>query len=224
MKHKFILPGLTIFFILGVLTNIFAQERFVRPVDEGKKDKSFSEFRDKLIEAVKKRDKKYLLSILDPNIKASFGGDDGIKDFKAMWKIDSSKTKLWDELLKVLSNGGNFIDKKTFAAPYSFNAFPEDLDVFEYQVIFGNNVNLRAKPDLTAKVLTQLSYNIVKVDYEKSVSEGTEEQIYKWLNITTLGGKKGFVSAEFVRSPIDFRAIFEKKKGSWKMTAFVAGD
>lgn len=224
MKQRFIQISLVFFLILGVLANIYAQERFVRPVDEGKRDKSFSEFRNKLIEAVKKRDKKYLLSILDPNIKASFGGDDGIKDFKAMWKIDSSKTKLWDELLKVLSNGGTFIDKKTFAAPYSFNAFPDDLDVFEYQMIFGNNVNLRAKPDLSAKVVTQLSYNIVKVDYEKSVSEGSEEPLYKWLKITTLGGKTGFVSAEFVRSPIDFRAIFEKIKGKWMMTAFVAGD
>jgi hypothetical protein len=39
-----------------------------------------------------------------------------------------------------------------------------------------------------------------------------------------LGGKKGFVKAEFVRSPIDYRAIFEKKGRNWKLTAFVAGD
>lgn len=224
MKQRFIQFSILSFLLISVLTNTFAQERYVRPLDEGKKDQSFSAFRDKLIEAVKKRDKKYLLSIVDPNIKASFGGDEGIKDFKAMWKIDSSKSKLWEELHVVLSNGGNFIDKNTFAAPYSFNAFPDDLDIFEYQMIFGNNVNLRAKPDLSAKVISQLSYNIVKVDYENSVSEGTEEPIYKWLKIKTLGGKTGFVSAEFVRSPIDYRAIFEKKKGNWKMTAFVAGD
>ncbi len=95
MKQRFIQISALSFLLFGILTNTFAQERYVRPVDEGKKDKSFSAFRDKLIEAVKKRDKKYLLSILDPNIKSSFGGDDGIKDFKTMWKIDSSKTKLW---------------------------------------------------------------------------------------------------------------------------------
>lgn len=222
--QKFVQICLLFFLIFGVLTNVSAQERFVRPVDEAAKDKSFGAFRAKLIEAVKKKDKKYLLGILDPNIKASFGGDDGIADFKKYWKIDSSKSKLWDELLTVLTNGGMFLDKTTFTAPFSFNAFPEDLDAFEHQIIFGKNVNLRSKPDLSAEVISQLSYNVVKVDYENSVGKGGEEQNYSWLKVETLGGKKGFVGAEFVRSPIDYRAIFTKEKGKWKMTAFVAGD
>lgn len=223
MKRKIIYIGLLL--LLGISINVSAQkERYIRPVDEGTKDKSFSTFRAKLIEAVKMRDKKYLFSVLDPNIEASFGGDNGIEDFKKMWDINSSKSKLWDELLTVLSNGGGFQDKNTFAAPYSFKSFPADLDAFEYQVIFGNNVNLRSKPDLSAKVISQLSYNIVKVDYQNSVSDGKSEPTYLWLKIETLGGKKGFVNAEFVRSPIDFRAIFVRKKGKWKMSAFVAGD
>jgi len=224
MKQKIIYIGLLLLF-LGVSIDVSAQkERFVRPVDEGKQDKSFSAFRAKLIEAVKKRDKKYLLSVLDPNVKNSFGGDGGIEEFKEMWEIDSSKSKLWDELRVVLSNGGGFQDKNTFAAPYSFVFFPADLDAFEQQVIFGNNVNLRAKPDKSAKVISQLSYNIVKVDYEHSVSDGKQEPTYLWLKVETLGGKKGFVSAEFVRSSIDYRAIFVKEKGKWKISAFVAGD
>ena len=66
--------------------------------------------------------------------------------------------------------------------------------------------------------------NIVKVDYENSVSDGKQEPTYSWLKVETLGGKKGFVGAEFVRSPIDYRAIFVKEKGKWKMSTFVAGD
>lgn len=214
-------------FIVFGFFNVFGQERYVRPVDEAKKDASFLAFREKLISAVKKRDTKYLLSIVDRDIKASFGGDEGIEDFKRMWKISSPKSKLWDELLTVLTNGGKF-DKEGkntyFAAPYSFNGFPDDLDVFEYQLIFGNNVNLRAKPDLQAKVVAQLSYNVVKVDYQNSVSDKKNDGEYIWLKIETLGGKKGFVNAKFVRSPIAYRAIFEKKGRNWKMTAFIAGD
>jgi hypothetical protein len=37
-------------------------------------------------------------------------------------------------------------------------------------------------------------------------------------------GNKGFVLARDVRSPIDYRAYFEKHKGKWQMTVFVAGD
>lgn len=210
--------------LLICLSNISAQERYVRPVDEGKKDKSFAEFRAKLIQAVNKHDKKYLLSVLDPNIKSSFGGDDGISDFKKFWKIDSPKSKLWKELSAALNNGGNFSDKNNFTAPYTFASFPDDLDAFEHSVIFGNNVNLRTKPDLSAESAANLSYNVVKVDFENSVGDKAEPPNYSWLKVETLGGKKGFVSAEFVRSPIDYRAIFTKEKGKWKMTAFVSGD
>jgi hypothetical protein len=130
-------------------------------------------------------------------------------------------------LLIVLTNGGKFIKEgknKLFCAPYIFTDFPEDLDAFEYQVIFGENVNLRFRPDAAAEVTAQLSYNVVKVDYENSIGDGGEPATYSWLKIETLGGKKGFVSAKYVRSPIDYRACFEKKNGKWKMTTFVAGD
>ncbi len=214
-------------FIVFGFFNVFTQERYVRPVDEAKKDASFLAFREKLIAAVKKRDTKYLLGIVDRDIKLSFGGDEGIEDFKRIWKISSPNSKLWDELLTALTNGGRF-DKEGkntyFAAPYSFNGFPDDLDVFEYQLIFGNNVNLRVKPDLQAKVIDRLSYNVVKVDYQNSVGDKKNDGEYLWLKVETLGGKKGFVNAKFVRSPIDYRAIFEKKGGNWKMTAFIAGD
>lgn len=218
---------LTTCFVFFGFLSLAAQERYVKPVDEAKKDASFLAFRTKLISAVKKRDTKYLISILDRNIKASFGGDDGIEDFKRMWKLNSPNSKVWDELLTVLTNGGTFSGSgrnKTFSAPYSFSSFPEDLDAFEYQMIFGNNVNLRSQPNLNSNVVAQLSYNIVKVDYENSVGDKKDDREYQWLKIETLGGKKGFVSSKFVRSPIAYRAIFAKDNGSWKMTAFVAGD
>ncbi len=226
MKRKLLL-FILVNLILGFSINAFGQERFVVPIDEGKKDASFNTFRAKLITALKKKDKKYLISILDPNIKVSFGGDDGITDFKNFWEIDKADSKLWNELLLALNNGGKFINEgntKTFCAPYSFWGFPDDLDSFEYNVIFGNNVRLRSKPDLSSDIITNLSYNIVKVDYENSVRDSKNNEVFAWAKIETLGGLKGFVSAEYVRSPIDYRACFEKTNGKWKMTAFVAGD
>lgn len=214
-------------FVAFCFSAILAQERQVFPVDEGKTDASFDAFREKLIKAVKNRDKKFLLSSLDANIKASFGGDDGIADFGKLWKIDAPKSKLWDELLTVLTGGGKFINesnKKLFCAPYSFTNFPEDLDAFEYQIIIADNVNLRARPNQTAEVTAQLSYHVVKVDYQNSIGDRRKQPTYSWLKVETLGGKKGFVSAKYVRSPIDYRACFEKKRGKWKMTTFVAGD
>ncbi|MEZ5429336.1 MAG: SH3 domain-containing protein [Pyrinomonadaceae bacterium] len=224
MKRKLFL---LLTMMAGLALNLPAQERYVRPVDEGPKDASFVSFREKLIKAVKEKDEKHLISVLDDDIKASFGGDEGVKDFQTFWKLDSGQSGVWEELLPVLTNGGKFVSgapNKEFCAPYSFVAFPEDLDAFEYNIIFGNNVRLRSKPDLSSNVITKLSYNIVKIDWEKSVNDGKDDPTYIWYKVETLGKLNGFVSADYVRSPIDYRACFEKKKGVWKMTAFVAGD
>ena len=171
------------------------------------------------------RDAKYILSIVDRDIKNSFGGNDGIEEFKKRWKINGSKSEFWDEFLPVITNGGKFIKEgtnKLFFAPYSFNSFPDDLDAFSYSVIFGNNVNLRSKADAVSPVVSSLSYNIVEIVEAVKEKENAEKVL--WYEVKTLGGKRGFVKAEFVRSPIDYRAGFEKKNGKWKMTAFIAGD
>ena len=152
----------------------------------------------------------------------------GIKEFKKTWKLERADSEFWNVFLPVITNGGTFSKeagaKKSFYAPYLFTTFPEDLDAFEYSAIFGNNVNLREKADLKSKIVTQLSYNVVKVDFENSVKVAGNEYKYDWFKIETLGGKRGFVKSEFVRSSVDYRAGFEKIKGIWKMTFFLAGD
>ena len=39
-----------------------------------------------------------------------------------------------------------------------------------------------------------------------------------------LESKVGFIASRFVRSPIDYRAIFSEQGGAWRMVTFVAGD
>lgn len=212
---------------LAYTGNILGQEKYVRFVDEAEKDKSFSVFRQKLLDAVKKRDAKFVLSILDPKIEISFGGDAGIEDFKKSWKINNRQSPFWDEMQTVLTNGGAFMDKskRTFGAPYLYTQpFPQELDIFEYAAIFGENVNLRQQPNANSAIVAALSYNIVKPDFDRSVKDKSKDGEYLWVKVETLGGKKGFVAGQFVRSPIDYRAVFEKKNGKWKMTAFIAGD
>lgn len=206
--------------------SVSAQERFVKPVDEAGKDTSFVQFREKLINAVKKRDSKFVLSIVDKNIKNSFGGNDGIVEFRKQWKITNPKSEFWKEFLTVLTSGGTFDKRRrnAFYAPYLFTTFPDDIDQFEYQAIFGNNVNLREKPDLNAPIVASLSYNVVKIDYQNSIRSPKNDEEVLWLKIETLGGKKGFVKPEYVRSSIDYRAGFEKKNGKWMMVFFLAGD
>jgi hypothetical protein len=210
--------------VFGFLS-LSAQERYVLPVDEAKKDQSFFVFRSKLVEAAKKRDAKFVLSIVDRNIKNGFGGNDGIAEFIKAWKINSPNSEFWSEFLPVINGGGSFIkdgSNKLFFAPYAFNSFPENIDAFSHSVIFGNKVSLRSKAATDSPVVANLSYNIVEI--LKSIQDRDNSEKVAWYEVKTLGGKRGFVKAEFVRSPIDYRAGFEKKNGKWKMTIFVAGD
>ncbi|MCB1023444.1 MAG: hypothetical protein KDB79_03585 [Acidobacteria bacterium] len=219
------------FLLLTLLTfslDGFAQERYVLPVDKAKNDPSLARFRAKLIEATREKNQNFILSIIDKDIKNSFGGDDGKESFKTIWHIERKDSSFWEEFLSVITNGGAFYkesgNQKTFCAPYSFMVFPEDLDAFEYSIVFGENINLRSQPNLLAPVVAKLSYNVIKADYENSADDGRNENSYVWVKVTTLGGKTGFIVSRYVRSPIGYRACFQKLKGAWKMTAFIAGD
>jgi hypothetical protein len=35
---------------------------------------------------------------------------------------------------------------------------------------------------------------------------------------------QGFVALQYIRSPVDYRAYFQKSGGRWRMTLFIAGD
>lgn len=206
------------------------EERYLKPADEASQDPSFLEFRTKLIAAAERKDLKYVQSIMDPKIHLSLGGFYGLSGFRKLWKNES---EFWAEFLPVIKNGGRFTGEgtnklKTFSAPYVFTDMPEDLDHFEVFAVFGENVNLRERPDAGATVITKLSYNIVKADHEAAVKRktgpGEDDWKIDWQKVTTLGGQTGWMKAEYVRSPIDYRAGFEKKRGKWVMTFFLAGD
>lgn len=215
-----------VFIVCGFALNGLAQERYVRPFDEGDRDASFSAFRKKLVAAVEKKDMRYVLSIVDKGIKNGFGGNDGIAEFKKQWKTG---TDFWKYFLPVIKNGGRFdgddaSKRNSFTAPYLFNDFPNDLDPFEYAAVFGTDVNLRETPDLNGKIVAKLSYNVLKVDYNGSKRLSRDSDDSTWMKVESLGGLKGWMSAPYVRSSVDYRAGFEKIRGVWKLTFFLAGD
>ena len=193
------------------------------PVDEGSKDPSFKAFRNQLIEAVKERNTRFLLRVLHPKIRLSFGGDAGAKDFVKLWKPDSKDSELWNELSTILSLGGTFSTsegKRTFWAPYTFSTFPDDLDAFEYAPITAENVRVRSQPKTTARIVTFLSYDIVKATFP---NESNQEDP-GWVKVIVPDGRNGYVASRYVRSPIDYRLCFERVRGKWLITAFIAGD
>jgi hypothetical protein len=199
-----------------------AQLAKLYPVDEAASNPSFFSFRARLLKAVHERDVNYLMSIVSPNIRNTFGDNNGAAEFRKMWRLDRPNSEIWKELLAVLSFGGKFEGKQTFMAPYVYSNFPENLDAFEDGVIVGENVRVRREPNLRATVIKSLSFDIVKVtEWTPKKAHGEKSG---WIAVQLADGQRGFVSEDFIRSSVDYRAIFEKQGDKWIMTAFIAGD
>src|SRR5690606_11432327 len=97
---------------------------------------SLREFRTRLLQAVEQRDKDYLLSILAPDVKVSFGGDSGPEDFRRVWNLDSPDTTVWRELRDILTRGGAFVPGSEagdlFVVPYVYAVWPNHYDPAQY--------------------------------------------------------------------------------------------
>ena len=187
------------------------------PVDEASMQPAFFSFRAQLLRNIARRDLPALLEVVDPNIKNSFGGDDGVGKFRELWKLDSGASELWSELGTVLGLGGAFHDDNTFVAPYTFARFPEGLDAFDHLVVIGSDVRLRAAPRAAATVVGASSFGILRV--APSAGDSAE-----WAGVRLDNGRTAYVASHLVRSPVDYRAIFSRTGGGWRMVTFVAGD
>ena len=215
-------PMILLLLTLSFAASTPAQVAKLYPVDEAAKDPAFFAFRARLLRAIYKKDTSFLLSIVDPKIANNFGGDDGITHFKRIWHPERPTSPMWTELLAALALGGKFDKDQSFGAPYLFNSFPEGLDVFEHAAVIEDGVRVRREPNTRGTVIRNLSFDIVKLgrgEYRRNPGEKRE-----WVPVELADGQKGYVASEYIRSPIDYRAIFEKKNGKWMMTAFIAGD
>ena len=215
-KVRYIL--ICINFVLSIV-GVQSQKNKLLPKNELHKDSELTNLICKLQYAMVKNDKSFILSIIDENIENGFDGNKGVEEFKRIWKLDESKSKIWMVMSKIISLGGVFINygsepsvKTSFVFPYVYDiTLPSDtLDMYQIVTITGENVNLREKPDVSSKVVAKLNYDIVLCDYEKSTPSFTENQKAEknyfgdkeWYYISTLdNAKKGYVYWDYVWSP-----------------------
>ncbi len=172
---------------------------------------------------MKTRDSSYITRILHHNVISQIAGAPGTKTFQKAWQPELPTSQLWPTLSQILLLGGSFQDglysDTAFCAPYIYSEFPNDLDPFEYQVITGGNVDVRQEPSQRSRRVARLSYAIVK-----SVPPSGAKAGKQWVKVVMLGGQVGYVRRESIRSPLDYRACFEKVDGKWKLVALVSGD
>lgn len=214
--------------VVGILAAALAlplpaaeEARQILPVDEAASDLTWLRFKNRLVEAVQKRDRKYLLSILDSNIRNQLEGTRGIAEFRKQWDIDAADTALWRELGAVLQHGAAYVRRDTptpeLCAPYLLAKWPPELEPFDYGAIVARDSVVQAEPSASSASLGSLSYHVVRViDWEVDDKADPKQ---KWVRIQH-GGREGYVPEEHVRSPVEHAACFAKTPGGWKMTAF----
>jgi hypothetical protein len=200
-----------------------AQVAVLEPVDEAAEDPSFLLFRARLLEAAQARDTSFVLSVLHPDVKVSFGAGDGVAGFRRMWLrgMNPEGENLWTALTRTLALGSTYLrtedGTRTATAPYVFGAWPDTLDAFEHLAVVGERVRVRSAPRSNAETLTTLTYHVVPTLYDPSLPDG-------WRRITLADGRTGYVAAAFLRSPIDYRLGFVREGTEWRVRYFVAGD
>jgi len=199
-----------------------AQERKLEPVDEAVQDLSWANFKNVLLDAVMKRDRKFVLKILDRNVRVGVDGVRGIDEFRKQWHLDTDDSRLWRELPSALFAGAAWLTRgkapRELCAPYVLARWPRNLDPHAYGAIISRDALVKAAPSSESATLTTLSYDIVPVtDWE--VDDRAPDFPQKWVKIKLKTGE-GFVPEEQIRSPIEYHACFVKTVNGWRMTAF----
>ncbi|MDP9414100.1 MAG: hypothetical protein M3Q08_08405 [Pseudomonadota bacterium] len=189
--------------------------RTLPPRDECKALPGFVSFRAQLAAAVARRDAKFLLSVADPEIAVHFGDGSGRDAFAAEWKLkEKQPSSIWPEIARMLRLGCGAEDGTAWM-PYFFQRFPDEIDPFEGVVVVRPGAQLwasaRGRPIRPLRLWT-----VIEVA-EWSPRGG-------WGRVKLRDGKRAYVREADVRSPLHYRMIFERRKGRWMMTAFIAGD
>ena len=179
-------------------------------------------FKNQLLDAVMRRDRKFVLGILDRNVRVGIDGAVGVAEFSKQWHLDAEDSPLWRDLPTALFLGAAYVKygraPRELCAPYLLAQWPRGMDPHAYGVIISKDALVKSAPSIMAPTLATLSYDIVAVaDWE--IADQAPDYPQKWTRIKLKDGE-GYVPEEQIRSPIEQVACFVKTGSGWRMTAF----
>ena len=238
-------------FVLFLLLSTFmlstvSAQSYVR--DESYQDKDFLTFKLELVRILMQKDKKALDKIIAKDIKLFKYSEGSSEDFNQSYFDantygDAQNSPFWERALRLVSFGFrkaklNETEKakgytKVFYAP-SFNKDFNFHHSGNYETfggktfILGDRVNVRAEPSITAKVIAQLSYQIVPFKHpiedawqpeirNKYDLEGNEKY---WYEIKLDNGKVGYVIEDYIAAGYDIDFRVAKTSKGWKIIAY----
>jgi hypothetical protein len=226
MKSLLIPAGCAVLFALSLKAGAAtpAVEPAFVPRDEAAGDVSWARFRDRLLTAIQQRDRKFVLGIVDRNVRNGLERPRGMEEFMRQWEPDADDGPLWRELPRALHLAAAYYRHdhmpRSLCAPYVLPQWPKDIDPHVYGAITARQTDVRSEPSGSAMVQFVLGHVIVRVtDWE--VADRDAESKQKWVKIRAQE-RDGFIPEEHIRSPIEHLACFRKGENGWRLTSFLA--
>lgn len=205
----------------GLALTAAAAPVVIAPPESGKADGALNTLVETLVKAAEAEDFAPFEAAMTPDATASFGGDYGPEGFKSAYGIGQPGSPFWPEFLKAARLGGVFLQDDLYTLPYTAGDLPETADPFLSVIAIGDKTLLYAEPKEGAAVIADVTHQLLEqIDIEPADLEKTGSD---YVHVKADAGT-GYVKVSEVRSPIDYRAVFQKIDGVWKLVAFVAGD
>lgn len=175
--------------------------------------KGWPSFRKALSTAIRARDSQALAKLAAPDIALDYGGGNGPGEL--VKRLDDPDRALWHELEAIMplgcaAQGG------LAAMPWVFWNVPEDIDSESAMLVLGDDTAMLEKPG--GQHVATAGWTIVGIDPLDFHTDA------KSTRVTTRNGQKGWIETHKLRSLLDYRLIAEPNDGTWKITAFIAGD
>lgn len=189
------------------------------PRNECAADPAYFAFEQQLRAAISAKDPAKLLALVAPGIKSSFGGEDGVAEFKAQWQLDTgAASPIWTELERILSLG--CAQAQSYAAlPYMFKKLPDRFDSFETYIATGTNIVMREGPGSDTRAIARLDWDIMT--HVRDDGPASKD----WIKVSSSTNHYlGYVHKSLLRSPIDYRLIVQPVDGARRIVSFLAGD
>ena len=204
--------------LVAALVLAAAAPTLLPPVERCGGDPEFTAVRTRLEQIIQKQDIDGLLSLMAQNVRVTFGGRYGREDFRRHWGRSKDQSQLWKELHQATKLGcATAVDgqgKEYRAMPAMF-VTGGDLDGFATWVALpGAMMRARRSPKASVRIRLPAWTVLDEVDHDGG----------PWIEARTPKGHRGFVATAQARSIIDYRIVFGRRDGEWKITALVAGD
>ena len=211
--------------LLHALPAADAAARPVRPIDQARQDRTLAETRDRLAQAVARKDYVVIAQIIPSDAKVGTGS--GMPALVAWLRRDPA---LWDELERTLALGGRMVAPGQFEAPYTQFVRERGVPPEELGVVIGRYIPVYDAPTERGQVLARYSHETAVVkrwwvaDAHADAGKADRAAAEPWVEIQLPSKRRGYMQKRWVRWVGAMRIGFAKRGGQWQVVRIETGN